>query len=253
MATRHATPRQDGAGPTAAVRVAARDAVRAALAAVRPLVSQSRDGLTLILLEPRPRVIDRHRAGRIAHRPSAGRAMPAAGGWEARGALPAPAASPDPSRDPARPAALVTDDEVERADAARAFTLPSGTTGVAVGVYDRIVSLELFDEPGGLAGEWPRVVDGAVGSWLARRRAVTSGAAPRPERRRPDDGAVGRLLRRSADALDGATVLPASGAALSVLIDDVRVAGSALVVDGRPVHVELSRRDDSLPGPAEAP
>jgi hypothetical protein len=227
MATRRDTTRSDGPGPTAAERVAARDAIRASLATIRPLVSQSRDGLTLILLEPRPRALDR-RSG---------------------GAAPAPR-----SAGAAESLTTGTEDESERAGATRAFTLPPGTTGMAVGVFDRIVAMDLFDDPRDLAEAWPRLVDAAVGSWIERRRAVTSGAARPPERRQPDAGALGRLVRRSADALDDASVLTAAGpAALRIIIDDPRVSGAALVVDGRPVHVAIRRREEGDAMPAEAP
>jgi hypothetical protein len=253
MATRRAIPRPVGPGPTAEGHVAARDAVRTALAAVRPLVSQSRDGLTLVLLEPRLRSSGRRQAlcersphdvdtAGIAGRGAGAPVAPSATWWRY-----------DPARVPPMPPCVVADDEAERADVTRAFTLPPGTTGMAVGVFDLIVAMDLFDDPRDLAEAWPRLIDAAVGSWIERRRAVTSGAARPPERRHPDAGALGRLVRRSADALDGASVLAAAGPALCVLIDDPRVGGAALVVDGRPVHVAIRRREQGAARRAEAP
>jgi len=131
----------------------------------------------------------------------------------------------------------------DRGAASRAFALPSGATGVAVGLFDRVFAVDLFDDPLVLAAEWPRLVDGAVAAWLDRRRAITSRAVRPPVRRHPDPGALGRLLRRAGDALDDAAVVKSVGAGLDVRIDGPRVHGAALVVDDRPVHVALFRRE----------
>ena len=189
----------------------ARAAVADAISGLHPVVAQSHDGLTLILLGRDPR------AGR-------------------RSDVGAPAA----------------------------FALPPGAVGVAVGIFERIAWLDAFDDPEGLDDAWPRIVAEATDAWRARVRAIDAGTVPPPDRRSPDEGAAGRLLRRAALALalDGARAVrvharqsgptPAPGEAIDagdveVCIRGARVAGTARVSRGRATHVALAPRDAADP------
>jgi hypothetical protein len=227
----------------------ARATVAATIAGLRPLITQSSEGLTLVLLGRKPAA--RRRAGqgspptpraRLARR-DGGSMAPADGadtvaaraaGGPPRAGEPAPAPSdPDAGRIEA-----ITD----------LFMLPPGAVGVAVGVFDRIVSLDAFDDPDALRAAWPRLVAGAVAAWLDHCRAIDSGASPPPGRRLPDEGATGRLLRRASVALGDEEVLHASARAgfddgLDVRISGERVEGLALVSRGRAVRLALLPRD----------
>lgn len=233
----------------------ARATVAATIAGLHPLITQSSEGLTLVLLGRRP--VARQRAGRGSPptprarltRRDAGSAAPAPGADTVVGRAPGgPPPAGEPAPTPAGP-------DADRIDAITGlFMLPRGAVGVAVGVFDRIVSLDAFDDPDALREAWPRLVAGAVATWLARCRAIDSGASPPPGRRLPDEGATGRLLRRASVALDDEEVLPAPARAsfvdgLDVRISGERVEGLALVSRGRAVRLALLPRD--MPDPPE--
>jgi hypothetical protein len=136
--------------------------------------------------------------------------------------------------------------EREAADVAamaRAFPCPAGATGVAVGIGGRLVALELFDAASTLAEQWPRLVEGAASAWADHRRAVASGMVPPDTHHYPDPGAVGRMVARAVAAMPQAIVGPSVGEGLDLRIAGHKVRGGALVVDGRPVHVELFRAE----------
>ena len=125
----------------------------------------------------------------------------------------------------------------------QAFPCPAGATGVAVGIDGRVIAIELFDSASTLQEQWPRLVESAASAYLDQRRAVAAGLAPKPVHRHPDDGALGRMLARARHALDGAVVGPSVGEGVDVRLSGKKVRGGALVVDDRPVHVELFRAD----------
>jgi hypothetical protein len=195
----------------------ARHAVEMALAGLRPIVTESHDGLTLVLLAPR-------RAG---------------------------------------PGTM------EAASIARAFTLAPDAVGVAVGLFDRVVSLHAFADPDDLRDAWPRLVADAVVAWCDRRDAIEAGTAPPPGRRIPDDGATARLLRRASVALAAAEVRSArdpsvhdasdrsvgapSQEELDVRIHGDRVGGHAHVSGGRVVRLALVHREPADPLDALVP
>ncbi len=199
----------DPADPTDPGR--ARLTVAAAIAGLRPIATQSHDGLTLVLL-------------------GAGRGEPGGTHRAASG--------------------TALDDPV-----AAVFALPPGVTGVAVGVFDRIVSLHAFDGHDALAAAWDDLVACAVEAWRAERDAVAAGSTPPPGRRSPDDGAAVRLLRRAAIALDGATIAPRLGATpgSEVRIVGERVQGVARVADGRAVQLALLPREPDDPSDGLVP
>ncbi|MCU0505477.1 MAG: hypothetical protein MUE82_06835 [Chloroflexi bacterium] len=187
----------------------ARAVVADAISGLHPVVAQSHDGLTLILLGRDPR------AGR-------------------RSDVGAPAA----------------------------FALPPGAVGVAVGIFERIAWLDAFDDPEGLDDAWPRILAAAMDAWRARVRAIDAGTVPPPDRRAPDEGAAGRLLRRAALALDrasdtrvharesGPTRAPGDASDpgdVEVRIRGARVEGTARVSRGRATHVALAPRDVADP------
>ena len=177
----------------------ARDAVEAALTGLWPIVTQSHDGLTLVLLARR-------------------RPVPGAAG---------------------------------AASIARAFTVAPDAVGVAVGLFDRIISLHAFGDADGLREAWPRLVTDAVQAWLDRRLAIEAGTAPLPGRRTPDDGATARLVRRASVALAEADVRSSVEAAsveeLDVRIDGDRVEGDARVSGGRAIRLALLHREPPEP------
>ena len=192
----------------------AREAVETTLTGLSPIVTQSHDGLTLVLLARR--------------RPAPG--------------------------------------TMEAAATARAFTLAPDAVGVAVGLFDRIVSLHAFADADDLREAWPRLVTDAVAAWLDRRRAIEEGTSPLPGRRTPDEGATARLVRRASVALAEADVRPAAGdhtaaaeaaavpsaeppsvEELDVRIAGDRVAGDARVSGGRAIRLALLPREPADP------
>jgi hypothetical protein len=186
----------------AAAQGRARDAVETALTGLCPIVTQSHDGLTLVLLARRP---------------------------------PAPRAA-------------------EAASIARAFTVAPDAVGVAVGLFDRIVSLHAFDDAEALRASWPRLVTDAVVAWVDRRVAIESGTSPLPGRRTPDEGATARLVRRASVALAAAEVRPIedppvdapSAAELDVRIHGDRVEGDARVSGDRAIRLALLPRESPV-------
>ena len=139
---------------------------------------------------------------------------------------------------------LYAREAIDTAELARAFPCPAGAAGVAVGIGGRLVAVELFDAPTTLAEQWPRLVEAAASAHADHRRAVAAGYAPREQHRYPDEGALGRLLQRAALATADAIVGPSVGEGLDIRLAGHRVRGGALVVGGRPVHLELFRVPD---------
>ena len=127
---------------------------------------------------------------------------------------------------------------------ASAFPCPAGASGVAVGIGGRLVALELFDAESTLTEQWPRLAEAAASAHADHRRLVAAGAVPPSPHRYPDSGALGRMLSRAAGAAATAVVGRSAGEGLDVRLAGHRVRGGALVVAGRPVHVELFRAAD---------
>lgn len=125
---------------------------------------------------------------------------------------------------------------------ARAFPVPRGARGVAVGLYDRLMGLDLFDSAETLEGQWGRLVESAVLAWIDHSRAISAGAAPRPRHRHTDSEALDRMLGRASGALASATVGPSVGLGHDVRFSDPNLVGTALVHDDRAIHVALFRR-----------
>lgn len=130
-------------------------------------------------------------------------------------------------------------DAASGAEMAAAFPYPTGATGVAIAVGGRLVALELFADASTLERRWPRLVEAAVSSHLDHQRAVKAGLIPAAHHRYPDEGALGRMVKRATTALAGASTVPSIGRGTDVRFAAEKVHGAALVVDGRLVHLEL--------------
>ncbi|HSW42308.1 MAG TPA: DUF6569 family protein [Patescibacteria group bacterium] len=134
--------------------------------------------------------------------------------------------------------------ETEQHDArplAAAFPRPDGATGLAVAVGGRLVALELFDHPATLAAAWPRLVEAAVSAHLDHQRAVAARIVPASDHRYPDAGALGRTVGRAVAALNSAPVGISIGEGFDLRPSGPKIAGSALVREGRVVHAEIFR------------
>jgi hypothetical protein len=64
---------------------------------------------------------------------------------------------------------------------------------------------------------------------------------PKPRHRYPDEGALGRMLERTAAATPEAVVGPSVGEGFDVRLAGTPVRGGALFVGEHPVHLELFR------------
>jgi hypothetical protein len=115
--------------------------------------------------------------------------------------------------------------------------MPAGSRGVAIGLFNRLVGLDLFDSTETLERQWPRLVASAASALLDQQRAIDAGVAPKPAHRRLDSGALDRMLSRASTALTDATVTPSVGLGRDVRFAAPKVVGTALVHDLRAIHV----------------
>jgi len=196
------------------------EAVGRALSATRPIVTQWRDGLT---------------AGSAPeHRFAAGQAAV----WDEIGQRQSRAAINSPTQ------ALHDVYQREEAtvdDFVRAFPMPAGSRGVAIGLFNRLVGLDLFDSTETLERQWPRLVASAASALLDQQRAINSRVAPKPAHRRLDSGALDRMLARAASALTDAAVTPSVGLGSDVRFSAPKIVGTALVHERRAIHLALFR------------
>ena len=119
--------------------------------------------------------------------------------------------------------------------------MPPGSRGVAIGLFNRLVGLDLFDSSETLERQWPRLMASAASALLDQQRAIDAGVAPKPGHRRLDSGALDRMLTRAASALADATVTPSVGLGRDVRFAAPNVVGTALVHDRRAIHVAVFR------------
>jgi len=126
-------------------------------------------------------------------------------------------------------------------DFVRAFPMPAGSRGVAIGLFDKLVGLDLFDSAETLERQWRRLIEGAASALMDRQRAIANGELPAPAHRHLDSGALDRMLARAKTALVEATVGRSVGLGRDVRFTAPKVTGSALVHDGRAIHVALFR------------
>ena len=106
--------------------------------------------------------------------------------------------------------------------------VPEGCSGAAFAIGGRLVGADLFDRPATLAALWSKLLRGYALESLARRQ----GAAPPVGR---DE--VREWLQSAARAQ--AHPYPSPGVGEDVRLEAEGLVGSALVVDGQPLHVEL--------------
>ena len=126
-------------------------------------------------------------------------------------------------------------------DFVRAFAMPPGSRGVAIGLFNRLVGLDLFDSTETLERQWPRLVASAASALLDQRRAIDAGVMPKPAHGRLDSGALDRMLARAATALTNAAISPSVGLGRDVRFAAPKVVGTALVHKRRAIHVALFR------------
>ena len=132
-------------------------------------------------------------------------------------------------------------EEVSVDDFVRAFPMPAGSRGVAIGLFNRLVGLDLFDSTETLERQWPRLVASAASALLDQQRAIDAGVAPKPAHRRLDSFALDRMLSRASAALTDATVTPSVGLGSDVRFSAAKVVGTALVHENRAIHLALFR------------
>ncbi len=126
-----------------------------------------------------------------------------------------------------------------------AFPMPAGARGIALGIHDRLVGLDLFDSTETLERQWPRLIGSAASALLDRQRAIQFGASPKPRHRHVDSGALGRMLERATTALTDASVANSVGLGRDVRFSAPKIVGTSLVHDRRAIHVALFRPHNS--------
>lgn len=132
-------------------------------------------------------------------------------------------------------------EEADLATFDRAFPMPTGARGVAIGLFDRLVGLDLFDSAETLERQWPRLVASAASALLDQQRAIGAGMLPAPRHRHLDSSALDRMLGRARSALGEATVGPSVGEGSDCRFTAPKLVGTALVHERRAVHIALFR------------
>jgi hypothetical protein len=125
----------------------------------------------------------------------------------------------------------------------RAFPMPAGARGIAIGLHDRLVGLDLFDSAETLERQWPRLVASAASALLDERRAIDAGVALIPKHRHLHSDALDRMLARAQAALPSATTARSVSLGSDVRFAAPKLTGSALTYDRRAVHLSLFRAD----------
>lgn len=131
-------------------------------------------------------------------------------------------------------------EETTLADFARAFPMPTGIRGVAIGLFDRLVGLDLFDSAETLERQWARLVASAASALLDQQRMIEAGMLP-AHHRHLDSHALDRMLARAHTALARGTVGPSVGEGSDVRFTAPKLVGTALVHERRAVHIALFR------------
>lgn len=136
---------------------------------------------------------------------------------------------------------LYRSEEQTLEEMARAFPMPAGARGVAIGIHDRMVGLDLFDSAATLERQWPRLIGSAASALLDRQRAIAADAVRKPRHRHVDSGALDRMLERATTALADAAATASVGLGHDVRFTAPKLVGTALVHDRRAIHVALFR------------
>jgi hypothetical protein len=124
----------------------------------------------------------------------------------------------------------------------RAFPMPETARGIAVGLFDRLVGLDMFDSAETLGRQWPRLIASAASALLDAQRGIASGVLTTPSHGRLHSAALDRMLKRARDGARTASVNPSVGEGSDVRFQGVKVVGTALVDGGRVIHLALFRR-----------
>ncbi len=134
---------------------------------------------------------------------------------------------------------MYEDTEVALTDVTNQLSAPEGASGVAFAYGGRIVGFDLFDQPSTLAKLWPKLVRAYAVDARAEAGAGTVTTA-----------AVRDWLRTAPQSKEETFKSPGLG-------DDVRLEGATLVgagllVEGRPVHVEVFANTEEAGGRTNA-
>jgi len=129
------------------------------------------------------------------------------------------------------------------------FQVPRAASGLAVGIGGKLVAIDLFDSPATLRRQWRRLITSAATALIDHRHRVAQGWLPEPKHRQPGKSAVRRMVERAQRATADALVNRSVGEGWDVRLQTRKLHGSALVHDGRVVHLALFR-DEPPPPPA---
>jgi hypothetical protein len=117
-------------------------------------------------------------------------------------------------------------------------TLPAreGCNGAVFAIHGKIAGADFFDKPVTLAKLWPKLIKSYAADALENP----------PEKSSPvESGRVAEWLRAASSARQQWFDSP--GVGKDVRIEDKGLVGATLVVDTRPVHVELFREEEQTP------
>lgn len=109
---------------------------------------------------------------------------------------------------------------------------PEGASGVVFAYGGRIVGFDLFDRPSTLAGLWPKLV---------RAYAIDAHLASAEGARAVTGADVHGWLRSALEAKE--EVFKSPGLGEDVRLEGTRLVGAGLVVEDRPIHVEVFAQD----------
>ncbi len=113
------------------------------------------------------------------------------------------------------------------------FPLPAGSNGAAFALRGKIVGADLFDKPGTLEKLWPKLV---------RSYAADALEDPNEKSAPVEPGTVSEWLKSARSAQQHWYDSP--GVGKDVRIEGDRLVGATLVVNERPVHLELFREEE---------
>ncbi len=108
------------------------------------------------------------------------------------------------------------------------FSAPDDAYGVVFAIGDRIVGGDLFDSPETLVKLWPKLI---------RSYAIDALEEPQDSSKTVDRQAIADWLRRLQEAKTEQFQSPGTGEDVRLTADNLK--GAALLVDGKPVHVEF--------------
>jgi hypothetical protein len=113
---------------------------------------------------------------------------------------------------------------------------PEGCNGAAFAIHGKVVGADLFDKPATLRKLWGKLI------WSY---AVDALEAPKERPAAVEVGQVAEWLKSASSAK--LHWFDSPGIGKDVRIEDKNLVGATLVVDARPVHVELFREEEPRP------